>query len=280
MAKPRVVVTRTADQAPEFCRKLEAAGFAPVAFPAIQLMPLPTASLEAALKKLDTFDWLVFTSGNAVDFFFQSAISSRQSAVSNQSSAISPQQSVLPPCLKVAATGSATAEKLAALGISVDFIPDEFVGEALAAGLGNLTNQQVLLPRAKRGRPEIVALLQEAGAIVAEVPLYDTVTAVPTPDALTQLANGFEAVTFTSPSSVRNFLKIVDSRPDKFSKPVRSMLETAVIICIGPITTDTARTLGLIVTLTPVTYTIDAMVEALSNHFKGELETGDQQLCD
>ncbi|KAA3656490.1 MAG: uroporphyrinogen-III synthase [Chloroflexi bacterium] len=254
MSKPRVVVTRTADQAPVFCQKLAAAGFTPIAFPAIQLEPLPTALLEAALQKIHTFDWLVFTSGNAVDFFF------KQSTINNQ-------QSTINNFPKIAATGSATAQKLNVLGITVNFIPDKFVGEELVAGLGNLTNQNVLLPRAKRGRPEIVKLLREAGAEVTEVALYDTITAVPTPTALAQLAQGFKAITFTSPSSVRNFLKIIDSRPDRFQKPVRSLLQTTVITCIGPITATAARDLGLTVTLMPTQYTIDSMVQELKTHF-------------
>jgi uroporphyrinogen-III synthase len=250
--KPRVVVTRTAAQAPELCRKLADVGFTPIAFPAIQLDPLPSASLDAAIGQMDTFNWLLFTSGNAVDAFFQRL----DASIPNLA------------WPKIAAIGSATAKKLSIQAIQPDFIPTEFVGEALVNGLGNLDGQRVLLPRAKRGRPEIVKLLQEKGAIVMEVALYDTVTAVPTPDALRQLTQGFEAITFTSPSSVRNFLKIIDSRPDRFQKPVRSWLETAIVACIGPITADAATACGLTVTHTPTEYTIDALVSLLATHFE------------
>ena len=259
MPKPRVVVTRTAEQAPVFCEKLVAAGFAPIAFPAIQLEPLPAAPLKIALQKIDTFDWFVFTSGNAADFFF------KQLTINNQ-------QSTINNFPKIAASGSATASKLSALGIEVDFIPDEFVGEKLVAGLGDLSGQTVLLPRAKRGRPEIVKLLKNAGADVTEVPLYDTVTAVPTPTAIEQLANGFEAITFTSPSSVRNFMKIVDGRPQKFSKLLRSWVDKAIITCIGPITAGAAINLDLNVTLMPTEYTIDGMIQELKTYFAEKKE--------
>jgi len=246
----RVVVTRTPDQASAFSQKLRQAGFVPVEFPAIMLQPLPPEPLDAALAELATFDWLIFTSGNAVEFFFNGRH-------------IPPSQ--LP---NVAASGSATAEKLAARGITITFVPEEFVGEKLVTGLGELAGKRVLLPRAKKGRPEIVRLLAQQGADVVEVPLYDTVTAVPTPAQWQTITHGFEAVTFTSPSSVRNFLKLVASRSD-----VQQWLETAVIVCIGPITAETAVTNGLTAIRVPDEYTTDGMVTELTRYFKVKEET-------
>lgn len=246
----RVVVTRTPNQASAFSQKLRQAGFVPVEFPAIMLQPLPPEPLDAALAELATFGWLIFTSGNAVEFFFNGRH-------------ISPRQ--LP---NVAASGSATAEKVAARGVTVTFMPEEFVGEQLVTGLGELAGKRVLLPRAKRGRPEIVRLLAKQGADVVEVPLYDTVTAVPTPAQWQTIAQGFEAVTFTSPSSVRNFLKLAASRPE-----VQQWLETAVIVCIGPITAETAVTNGLTAIRVPDEYTTDGMVAELTRYFKVKEET-------
>ncbi len=238
---PRVVVTRRVEQAPLFCDKLRAAGFIPLCFPTIQLEPLPALALDTALAKIETFDWLLFSSGNAVDFFFRRL----------------DELSLTPRLPRTAVVGSATAQKLAEYHIQPDFMPQTFTGEALAAGLGDLAGQQILLPRARLGRPQIVAKLRAQGALVTEIPLYDTVTAVPEPGARDQLAAGFDAITFTSPSSVRGFLQIAGLKP----------VESAVIACIGPATAQTAVENDLPVTLMPDEYTLDGLVQVLAQHF-------------
>ena len=238
---PRVVVTRRAEQAPLFCEKLCAAGFTPLCFPTVQLEPLPALALDAALAKIETFDWLLFSSGNAVDFFFRRLF----------------ELNLAPRLPRTAVVGSATAQKLAEYHIRPDFMPRTFSGEALAAGLGDLTGQQILLPRARLGRPEIVAKLCSQGASVTEIPLYDTVTAVPDPGALDKLTAGFDAITFTSPSSVRGFLQITGARPT----------EPAVVACIGPVTAQTAIENDMDVTLMPDEYTLDGLVQVLAQHF-------------
>ena len=176
---------------------------------------------------------------------------------------------------KIAAVGSATANTLAQRNIQPDFIPDSFVGERLAAGLGDLTGQRVLLPRAKQGRPQLVHLLQKQGADVTELPLYETVTAVPSQQEWDNLAQGFEAITFTSPSSVRNFLEIIDGRLDKLQTvELRNQLQSATIACIGPITAAAAQEAGLTVAVMPKTYTTDGLVDALATYFGVEALAG------
>lgn len=248
--QPRVVVTRTANQAAAFSQKLRDVGFTPVEFPAIQLAPLPWGPLDEALEKLADFDWIIFTSGNAVDFFLRRADMLKLSLAD------------LP---RVAAVGSATARRLTERGITIDYMPDEFVGTELVLGLGDLTGKKVLLPRAKIGRPEITDLLQEQGADLTEVPLYDTVTAVPTPEAFAELNKGFAAITFTSPSSVRNFFKIMADHPDRLSMPLEKLLQQALIVCIGPVTAEAATDAGLSEHLIPEKYTIDGMVQQLKS---------------
>ena len=95
------------------------------------------------------------------------------------------------------------------------------------------------------------------GAQVRDIALYDTVTSVPDEDALAVLGRGYEAISFTSPSSVRGFLEISGGQP----------LETAVIACIGPVTADAAVENGLAVTLVPDEYTLDGLVQTLSDCF-------------
>jgi uroporphyrinogen III methyltransferase/synthase len=226
--------------------KLEALGAVPILFPAIQFVPLPAPELDEALDNLPSFDWLVFTSGNAVRYFWERLVAAELG--------IAPHYN-----LRIAAVGSATTQLLAEKGFEIDFFPDEFTGEQLALGLGDLTEKKVLLPRAKIGRPEIVNLLQEQGALVTDIPLYDTITADPDPETLSELEKGIDAVTFTSPSSVRNFMKIVG----QFAK-----LSPITIACIGPSTAAEAEEYGLTVDIVPENYTIDDLITAVAAYFQ------------
>lgn len=253
MSKPlagkRIVVTRSPDQAEAMCRQLEALGATAIAFPAIDFVPLPAPELDDLLEKLADFDWIVFTSGNAVRYFWERLSPSALSILSNSE-------------VLIAAVGSATHKLLAEKGMGVDFMPEEFTGEKLATGLGDLRGRKILLPRARIGRPEIVALLREQGAEVTEVGLYDTITAKPTPEALRELAEGVDVITFTSPSSVRNFLKIgVPS----------GILAGAIAACIGPSTAAEAEANGLVVAVQPEAYTIEALVSSIAEYFGSQL---------
>ena len=246
MIPKRILITRSPAQAQKFADKLAQLGADPVIFPVIQFEALPTDSLETALNQLDQYDWLVFTSVNAVKFFWRVA-GEQWSVISDQWSG------------RVASVGSATAQKLAQIGLTIDFIPDEFTGEQLVLGLGDVADKHVLLPRAKIGRPEIVNLLEERGALVDDIPLYDTVTAVPTPDMLAELDKGIDAITFTSPSSVRNFLKIAKD-VQRFEN-----VKHLPIYCIGPVTAEEVEKNGLVVTAVADPYTIDGLINAMEN---------------
>ncbi|HUM70735.1 MAG TPA: uroporphyrinogen-III synthase, partial [Chloroflexota bacterium] len=197
---------------------------------------------------LDQYTWLLFTSANAVRFFWQRLETHRLPITDYR--------------LQIAAVGSATQKLLVEKGVPVDFVPEEFTGEQLALGLGDVTGRRILLPRAKMGRPEIVNLLRERGALVDDIALYETITAVPTPEALAELEKGADILTFTSPSSVRNFMKIIETRPDRFSKPVRS----ALVAVIGPSTAAEAEKCGLPIDIMPREYTIEGLVTAVLEH--------------
>ncbi|MEM7802715.1 MAG: uroporphyrinogen-III synthase, partial [Chloroflexota bacterium] len=174
---------------------------------------------------------------------------------------------------KVAASGKATASILQSYGVQPDFIPSQFVGELLVAGLGDLTGQKVLLPRSKIGRPAIVKMLQDAGAEVTEIPLYDTVTNTPEPEQWSAFEAGFDIVTFTSPSSVRNFMRLVaKSRYNLFE------LTKKVFASIGPITSDALRDAGLPVHVEADPYTVDGIIDRLETYLSDlrKLEMGDE----
>lgn len=239
--QPRVVVTRRAEQAPVLGQKLSAAGMQPVYFPTIQLEALPAPELDRALRQLDRFDWLLFSSANAVHFFYRRLH----------------ELNLWPLLPRTAVVGPATARKLRMHQTEPDFMPDTFTGEALAVGLGDLNDQRILLPRARIGSPQIVEELRRQGALVNDIALYDTVTAVPETAALAALSQGYEAITFTSPSSVRGFLELSGGKP----------LTPAVVACIGPVTAKAAAEYGLPATLVAAEYTLDGLVQVLSDYF-------------
>lgn len=237
--RPRVVVTRRAEQAQPFCQLLNEAGMVPILFPTITLKPLPAPELRQAIIDIEQFDWLIFSSANAVDIFFQQAGNALD----------------LP---QTAVVGSATARRLDKYDVRPDYMPDDFRGEALAAGLGDLRGRKVLLPRAKKGRPEIVNMLQSQGAQVVDIPIYDTDTAQPSPEKMQQVEEGYEVLTFASPSSMVGFLKIMNGVVDP----------SAVIACIGPVTANAAREAGLDVTLVPDVYTVQGLADSLRRYFR------------
>jgi len=243
LREKRIIVTRSPEQAAEFAGRLAALGAEPLLFPVIDFEATPAAQVLPAIRALAGYDWLLFTSANAVRFFF-----ALYDGLVEQ-----------PSLPRVAAVGEATAAKLAERGIAVDFMPAEFSGEALAAGLDDMSGRRVLLPRARIGRPQIVTLLREQGAAVDDIPLYDTVRAVPSAAALAELRRGVDIVTFTSPSSVRNFYALLEAAgidPGAYLAVVKT-------VCIGPSTADQLADLGRAADLVPAEYTIGGMIEVM-----------------
>ncbi len=242
----RVVVTRSVDQALALVADLERLGAIPLVVPAIQFVSLPPDQLDDALCRITTYDWLIFTSANAVRFFFDYVDT----------------LAMVTSLPKLAAIGDATADLLRSRNVEPDFVPSQFMGEQLVQGLGELRDARVLLPRSRIGRPEVVELLQACGAQVDDIALYDTITAPAHPAMLAELGQGFDAIIFTSPSSVRNFLKIIEDMPD-----LREQLDQAAIACIGPTTAATAQENDLVVSVMPEVYTIAALTQALANYY-------------
>lgn len=241
-----VVVTRSREQAASLCAALRERGATPVAFPTITARPVPDPwPVDAAIAGLGAYDWTVFTSANGVRFFCDRLEAAHRA---------------FPPALRVAAVGSATAESLAGRGLPVHAMPGEFRGARLAAAMGDLSGRRVLLARADLGREETAEALRAAGAKVHDLTVYLTVPAGPDPEGRRAVEAGVDAVTFTSPSTVRNFLALTGDGALR-------LLEGAVVACIGPTTAEAARALGLAVQVQPATYTVNALVEALDAYF-------------
>jgi len=250
----RVLVTRPRDQAVELVEKLESLGAEAVEAPMIRIAPPEDPGpLMAAAAAPDTFDWIVFTSANAVESFMTALLDGARDI-----------RALKGPRLCTVGTG--TAARLARYGLKVDLVPDEFRAEAVVDAIvqrGPVEGSRILLPRSNIGREVIGDRLRQLGATVVEVVAYDTElqdTQRPDdPDVYGMLLNGrLDAVTFTSASAVRNFVTIygADQAVD--------LLANTVVAAIGPVTADAARELGIAVNVQPEQYTVAALVEALA----------------
>ena len=245
--KKRIVVTRPRAQAAGFCQKLAEAGAIPVRFPTIRITPMPdTRRLDAALQRLHDYDWIIFTSVNGVLYCWD-----RLAAVASTR---------LPASLRVAAIGPATAQALREREVDPDFVPAEYIAERIGEGLGDVAGQAILLPRAEAARKTLTTLLADQGARVDEIPAYRTVPEAPSPEAFAALGDGVDVLTFTSSSTVRYYAALVADRMPRG-------VQEALVACIGPITAETARSLGYEVATVADEYTTDGLIRALEHHF-------------
>jgi uroporphyrinogen-III synthase len=247
----RIVVTRTAHQAGDLAAQLAAAGATPLLIPAIRIAPLADLRpLDDAIQRLypasgqaPFYDWLLFTSVNAVAIFWSRYLAVTQAAALRQP-------------VKVAAVGAVTAAALNERGIPISLTPPEFIAEALLAGLGDVAGQRILLPRAAAGRREVADWLRERGAWVDDIPLYETLPAELDAAAQAELARGVDAITFASSSAVRHLHRLAPA-----------LLQQTPLVCIGPITAATARQLGLEVAAVAEEYSGSGLVMALRLFF-------------
>ncbi|MDN5345064.1 MAG: uroporphyrinogen methyltransferase / synthase [Clostridia bacterium] len=247
----RIVVTRPQGRAANIARRLTELGAEVLAFPAITLKPpADWAPLDAALDTVQEYDWLIFTSASAVHYFCW-RLQARRRDIRTLTG------------IKIAAIGPATARALEERGLFPAWQPDEYVAEALAAGLGpSLQGQRVLLPRADIARPFLAEDLRRRGAEVKEVTVYRTVSGAGEVAPLQQLlaAGRVTAVTFTSSSTVRSLLAALGGG-------ALTLLQRVDIFCIGPITAATAREAGLTVTATAGEYTEEGLIQVILDYY-------------
>ena len=250
----RVLVARSRTQASRMCQLLEDAGAVAVELPAIAIAPPSDfAPLDRALSLLSSYGWVIFASVNAVDSLFDRLDSQGRDARAFGTAL-------------VGAIGPATAAALERRGIRPDFVPSRSVSSAALEGLSayNWAGVFVLLPAADIGRDELADGLSRLGAEVDRVTAYRTVTP---PDAAQRareaFAEGIDIVTFTSSSTVRNLLSLLEQD----GGPGRHALADSLIACIGPVTAGTARELGLRVDIEAEEHTVDGLAEALIQRF-------------
>ena len=256
----RIVVTRSREQAAELVELLEERGAEAIQSPTIRIAPPEdVAALDRACDDAGAYNWIVFTSANAVDSFMQRLL------------AISDVREL--KGVKLCAIGPSTAQRLNRYGLRVDLTPDEARSEAVIEALkgsGTLKGTRFLLPRADIAREVLADQLRDAGAEVSEVVAYRTLLAGGERDGDQDiyrmlLDRQIDAVTFTSASTVKNFARIFGE------EQAADLLNTPVVASIGPVTAEAAQQLGINTTVMPERYTIRDLVDALVDHFSKEL---------
>jgi uroporphyrinogen III methyltransferase / synthase len=259
----RIVVTRSREQAGDFIEMLEERGAEAIPAPTIRVLPPEDmGALTQACAEAGSYDWIVFTSANAVDHFMTTLLAA---------SDVRELKGV-----RICAIGPSTASRLSKYGIRVDLTPTEYRSEALIATMntgGHLQGARVLLPRADIARELLAEELRASGAVVTEVVAYRTVLATGDrdgdPDVYRMLLEGeIDAVTFTSASTVRNFVEILghDQAVD--------LLRTTVVASIGPVTAEAAQQFDIATSVMPERYTVPDLVDALVNHFTSHPAAG------
>ncbi len=250
----RIVVTRSRDQASDLIRALTDLGAECLECPTIEIVPPEDfGPLDRAIANLADYDWLVFTSVNAVSHFFERLFAGGRDLRALHR-------------IRTAAIGPATAGRLFEFGLRSDIVPDSYRAESVVDAFRNrqLSGKRILLPRAKEARPILPVELAHMGARVDEVTAYDT---RPVPensqmimDRLKQ--NRIDLITFTSSSTVRNFKSLIPA--EAFDSLVRGVTTAS----IGPITAETAAELGFEVTVVADTYTIPGLCNAILTHYQ------------
>jgi uroporphyrinogen III methyltransferase/synthase len=242
----KVLVTRARTQASKLAEALEAYGAQTVQFPAIDVVPVSDpAPLDDALKGLSGYDWVAFTSANAVKAVWErlEALNLDVRAFQNA---------------KIAAVGPATSRALGAIGLRADLVPDRFDADALIERLMALNSppKRLLFPRSAIGREALPDGLRAAGVAVDEVTAYETkMPETSGAEARAAYEAGIDVTTFTSSSSVKNLVALLGGDVD--------IVNGTLIACMGPITAEAAVESGLRVDLVADVQTIDGLVESI-----------------
>lgn len=239
----RVLVTRPAQHADDFAQQLWEVGAEPIVAPTIAIGPPDDeAAARDAVARVRTYDWLVFTSRNGVDAFFD-----RLGELGRDARALGD--------VKLATIGPKTAEGLAAHGLRVDLVPATYVAEAVADALLARTQpgERILLYRAQEAREVLPQTLREQRRVVDVVAAYKT-RSIDDPE-LAAKAERADIVTFTSASTVAGFLENVPA--------AQRVLVTKTVACIGPITAAAARDAGIRVDVVADAFTVDGLLDAL-----------------
>lgn len=255
-----VLLTRPLEQSQEIWALLESLGAKVISRPMIEIIePGSWDNLDAAIEKLRSYNWLIFTSANGVKFFFRRLRQKHQAPLSQLTEAV------------IGAIGSATARALESFAAPADLIAAEAKAEGLLQAIiesvgepGKLRGLRFLIPRAKVAREILPDELSKLGAEVDAVEVYQTVSASASREDLIQLLSSSEidVVTFTSPSTVHHFVALIGE--DELS----GLMQNVMSACIGSITAATAKAYALQNLVQPEISTAASLVEAIAKAYK------------
>lgn len=283
----RIVVTRSRTQASALVERLRNLGADVIEFPTIEeVSPASYQELDSAIEHLASYDWIVFTSANGVDAFFErlsqndrdqrtsSTLESRSgnAEVDASQHGARPHDARALAHARIAAIGPATARALARHGIDPDVVPQRYVAESVfdaIAAQGPLAGSRILIPRAQVARETLPELLRGAGATVDVAPAYRTQAPQDAAERASELAEALrraevDALTFTSSSTAANLAAILG---DGSAELIRE--SGAKLFSIGPVTSKTLRGLGWNDIVEAKEYTIAGLVTAISEHYQG-----------
>jgi len=253
LAAKRILVTRARQQASALAEELETLGANVIRIPAIEIKPLASYDgLDAALHRVAEYDWLVFTSANAVAVF-----AARMTALQ-----VEPSKN-----LRVAAIGPATANALREFGFADVLMPENSVAEGLAEALRNKVHgKRVLLVRAKLARDVLPESLRSFGASVKIADAYENVVPAESVQAIKAVFNDTaqcpHAITFTSSSTTQNFFALLAEAG------INSLSQKTILASIGPITSATLLELAHPATVEADEASVAGLVSALVRAFQ------------
>jgi uroporphyrinogen III methyltransferase / synthase len=251
----RIAVTRARAQSEGLLQALTSLGATVVEIPTIEVRnPDSWITFDEALRRLPSFDFLILTSVNGVQKLLERLAANRQRVTDLAH-------------LEVGAIGPATAAELRAAGIRVDFVPGSYRAEGLIEALSerDITGKRFLIPRARIARDVVPRALSERGAHVEVVEAYHTVLPTFDREALrAKLHPPPDLVTFTSSSTAVNFARLLEEH-GRGGLMLPAEVRAA---SIGPITSDTARSLGFQVVLEAQEYTVPALIASIRRYFE------------
>jgi uroporphyrinogen III methyltransferase/synthase len=254
----RILVTRPREQAAELVERLESMGAEAIEAPMIRIAPPDDyGPMDEACARAATFDWIIFSSGNAVDAFMERLLASPLDVRALKG-------------VKLCVVGPATGDRLAKYGLKVDLTPSEYTAEAVVhaiADADDVRGRRILLPRADIGRELVAEELRKQGAEVVEVVAYRTVVVEPEREGELDiyrmlLERRIDVVTFTSASAVRSFVNILGA------EPAADLLRATIVASIGPVTAEAATQCNIHTTIIPAQYTVPSLVNAIVDYFE------------
>src|SRR5688572_15574772 len=254
LAGRRIVVTRAGAQAYGLVEQIEAAGGEVIELPTIEIQaPESFAAFDAAVKNIERYDWLIFTSVNSIAPFLERLRIGGKTVEALHS-------------IQVGAIGPETAKRLASAGITASLVPERYQAEGILDAVKPelMKAKRVLIPRAAEAREVLPETLRAWGAAVDVVIAYRTALArvdvAPLADLLRRGA--IDVITFTSSSTVKNFVRVFDG------KSLAEIAGRSALACIGPITARTVEEAGGRPAIVAEEFTTAGLTRAIVAHFR------------